>query len=953
MLPTLTASYNGFVNGDSVASLTALPTLSTAATASSHVADGPFAITASGAIDPDYTISYVDGLLTITPVALTITADNQSKAYGDVLPTLTASYNGFVNGDSAASLTALPILSTAATAGSHVADGPFAITASGAVDSDYNISYVDGLLTITPVALTITADNQTKAYGDALPTLTASYSGFVNGDRAASLTTLPTLSTTATANSHVADGPFAITPSGAVDTDYTISYVSGSLTITPVALTITADNQAKAYGAALPTLTTSFSGFVNGDTAASLTTQPSLSTSATAASHVSGSPYAITASGAVDSDYTISYVSGTLTVTPVALTITANNRTKAYGGVLPTLTASYSGFVNGDSAASLTTLPTLNTGATASSHVAGNPYAIVASGAVDPDYTISYVDGSLTVTPVALTVTANDQTKVYGALVPTLTAGYSGFVNGDSAASLTTLPTLSTTATVGSHVAGNPYVITASGAADSDYTISYVDGSLTVTPAPLTVRANNQSMTYGASALPSLTVTYNGLVNGDAPVHLGGAPTVTTSATVHSNVGAYAIVASGLTWADYTITYVNGTLSINPAGTATALSISGSSPNPSRDGEAVTFDVAVTANTPNAATPTGTITFMDGSTVLGTSTLSNGSASLSTSRLFVGTHQITAVYTPTVNFATSTSSAATQVVIHNWNAVDVGVAGDGTVRVLWSAIAAGIPDAANVWKVDSSVQVTTSAVFGPFNGWTAVSTAAGADGLTRVLWGNPNGSMALWLINASGGIQGVQFFGMFAGWTPRQVAVGADNAARVLWTNTSGQAVIWRVDNSFHVTGSAVFGPFSGWSARSLAIDSTGQIRLLWNNTNGSTALWFLDANANYLGAHVIAPIAGWQAQELAVGSDGTTRILWTNTVGQMVVWNLSWTAQAGFVVTSGPVFGPVAGWTALRFAIGPDGKIHVLWANTDGAVAIWTLNSDDSYSGAYTLGPV
>ncbi len=140
-------------------------------------------------------------------------------------------------------------------------------------------------------------------------------------------------------------------------------------------MTITANNQTKVYGAALPTLTASYSGFVNGDTSASLTTQPTLTTTATAASHVAGSPYAITASGAVDPDYTISYVAGTLTVTPAPLTITADNQTKVYGAALPTLTASYTGFVNGDTPASLTTQPTLTTTATAASHVAGSPYA--------------------------------------------------------------------------------------------------------------------------------------------------------------------------------------------------------------------------------------------------------------------------------------------------------------------------------------------------------------------------------------------------------------------------------------------------------------------------------------------------------------------------------------------------------------------------------------------------
>ena len=77
----------------------------------------------------------------------------------------------------------------------------------------------------------------------------------------------------------------------------------------------------------------------NGDTSASLTTPPTLTTTATASSHVSATPHSITAAGAADSDYTISYVPGTLTVTPVALTITADNKNKAYGASLPTLTA--------------------------------------------------------------------------------------------------------------------------------------------------------------------------------------------------------------------------------------------------------------------------------------------------------------------------------------------------------------------------------------------------------------------------------------------------------------------------------------------------------------------------------------------------------------------------------------------------------------------------------------
>ena len=134
-------------------------------------------------------------------------------------------------------------------------------------------------------------------------------------------------------------------------------------------------------------MTVSYSGFVNGDTAASLTTPPTVSTTATAAS--AAGTYPITASGAVSANYTISYVSGTLTVTRAALTVTANNQTKAYGAANPTLTVSYSGFVNGDTAASLTTPPTVSTATTATSAV--GTYPITASGAVSANYTISYV----------------------------------------------------------------------------------------------------------------------------------------------------------------------------------------------------------------------------------------------------------------------------------------------------------------------------------------------------------------------------------------------------------------------------------------------------------------------------------------------------------------------------------------------------------------------------------
>ncbi|MBK7132253.1 MAG: hypothetical protein IPH69_05325, partial [Bacteroidales bacterium] len=197
--------------------------------------------------------------ITVNPKALTITAENKSKNYGDPLPVLTFTYTGLVNGDLATATP--PTVTTTATAASPA--GTYAITASGAADPNYTITYVPGVLTVNKVPLTITADNKNKNYGAALPSLTVTYTGLVNGDLAAA--TPPAVNTTATAASPA--GTYPITASGAADPNYNISYVAGTLTVDKVPLTITADDKSKNYGAALPSLTVTYTGLVNGDLA--------------------------------------------------------------------------------------------------------------------------------------------------------------------------------------------------------------------------------------------------------------------------------------------------------------------------------------------------------------------------------------------------------------------------------------------------------------------------------------------------------------------------------------------------------------------------------------------------------------------------------------------------------------------------------------------------------------
>jgi len=103
--------------------------------------------------------------------------------------------------------------------------GEIRLTSAGAADAQLDMPQS----TVTPAPLTITADNKSKTAGTANPVLTATYTGFVNGDTPADLTSQPVLSTIADISSPI--GQYPITLSGYASTDYTITPVSGILTV--------------------------------------------------------------------------------------------------------------------------------------------------------------------------------------------------------------------------------------------------------------------------------------------------------------------------------------------------------------------------------------------------------------------------------------------------------------------------------------------------------------------------------------------------------------------------------------------------------------------------------------------------------------------------------------------------------------------------------------------------
>jgi len=507
------------------------------------IAVGTATITASQAGNINFDeATPVSQTLTVDPAVLTVIAASKSKIYGTTNPILTYTYTGFANGETSTILNTQPTISTTATTVS--AAGNYAITVSGAVAPNYTVNYTPGILTINPAALTITASNQTKVYGAALPSLTYTYSGFVNGDAASALTTLPTVTTSASAGTAV--GSYTITAGGAAASNYSIAYAPGTLTITPAALSIRPDNKAKFYGDINPVLTASYTGFVNGDSQAGLLSLPVLTTAATTSSPVG--TYSITASGASSANYAISYLQGTLTVNSVPITFTPI-ASKVYGDA---------DFTPGATSAATITYTSSNT---AVATIVGGNIRVVGVGTS----TITSSNGSstqsqtLTVTAAPLTIAANSVSKTYGSANPALGVTYAGFVNGDTQSALSTLPTVITIATVSSPAGSYP--VTASGAVAPKYTISYTQGALMVGKAILTITADNKTKQAG-TINPALTLSYAGFVNGDTQASLTTQPTVSTTAVTASPVGNYPINAIGAASDNYSFNYVSGALSV-------------------------------------------------------------------------------------------------------------------------------------------------------------------------------------------------------------------------------------------------------------------------------------------------------------------------------------------------------------------------------------------------------
>jgi Astacin (Peptidase family M12A)/Bacterial Ig-like domain (group 3)/MBG domain (YGX type)/Chitobiase/beta-hexosaminidase C-terminal domain len=573
-VPVFTGTISGLKNGDA---LTAA--YSSTGTATSPVGAYPITATLSGAALSNYAPTTIAGTLSISKVALSVTAQNAVSVYGaTALPPFTFALSGFVNGDTAGSATSgSPSLTTTAT--NKSAAGGYAINAAVGTlaAANYSFQFIPGTLTISKAVLTVTAGNTSRIYGSTSPAFVYSLTGLVNGDAATAISGAPALASVATASSAVGSYPITAAIGTLSATNYGFQFVPGTLTISKAVLTVSAANQGSVYGAALPALTYTFSGFVHGDTSASATTgAPSLTTTASAASRAGSYPITVAAGSLVATNYSIQFSNGTLTISKAVITVKANNASIVYGSAIPAFTDTLTGFVNGDTAASaFSGTPNLNCSATATS-AAGN-YTITPNVGTlaAANYSFAFTTGTLTISKAVLTVSANNAAVIYGSTLPALTYSLSGFLNGDTTSSaITGTPSLTTTATATSRTGSYPITPATGTLAATSYSFRLVVGNLTISKALLTVTANNTTRTYGATS-PGFTATLTGFMNGDTPATAtAGAASLISSATVKSPLGTYPITAGAgnLSATNYSFQFSPGILTIVQASlTVTAL----------------------------------------------------------------------------------------------------------------------------------------------------------------------------------------------------------------------------------------------------------------------------------------------------------------------------------------------------------------------------------------------
>ena len=607
---TLTgALYNGDAN--SVVTGVVLSTSTDgSATYGTHI------ITASGGTSANYNITHVNGTLTVSKAPLSVTANNKLKVYGEDDPVLDYTTSGTLYYTDTYSMIIGVILNTVT--GASASFGTHVITASGGTADNYDITHVNGTLTVSKAAtLTVTANDKSKIYGEDDPELDYTLIGVLYYSDTYSVITGVNLSTST--GSSATSGMHTITVSGSSSDNYNVTNINGTLTVSKAgALTVIANNKSKVYGTTDPELDYTPSGTLFYADTYSVITGVNLSTS-TGASATFGS-HSITAANGTADNYDVTNINGTLTVSKASLTVTANNKAKVYGegdpvpDYIPSGTLYYTDSYSVISGVSLNT----ETGASATF----GTHTIAAGDGTAENYDVTHVNGTLTVAKAELKVTANDKSKIYGADDPVLDYTPSGILYYTDTYSVITGVDL--TAPAGAVASFGIHAINADGGSAANYTVVHLNGILTVSKANLTVTANNKFKDYGADD-PELDYTPSGTLFYEDTYSVINGVHLITSTGASATFGSHSITAANGTADNYYVTNINGTLTVSKAAALT-VTANNESKVYGADDPALTY------------TPSGTLYYSDNFSVITGVSLSTETGALAS----FGNHTITA-----------------------------------------------------------------------------------------------------------------------------------------------------------------------------------------------------------------------------------------------------------------------------------------------------------------------
>ena len=621
-----THAATGSVTGVAGASLGS-PTFTYNGSAVTPVDGGIYAVVGSYAGSTNYTAATGTATLTINRATPTVAVNGGTFAYDATPHPATGSVTG-VGGASLGSPTFTYNGSTSA----PVDAGTYNVVGTYAGNTNYAAATGNATITIDKVYPTVTVTGGTFTYDATAHPATGSVTG-VGGVSLGPLV----FTYNGSPDAPIDAGSYGVLASYAGDSNYLAFAAKDVLTIVQATPIVSVTGGAFIYDAAPHSATGSVTG-VGGVSLGS----PTFTYNGSAALPVDAGSYDVIATFAGNANYAQASATAPITIGKATPVVSATGGSFVYDGAAHPAT----GTVTGVGGVSLG-MPTFSYNGSPTAPVNAGSYEVVASYAGNVNYVAATATAAITIGKATPTLSwVPPAPIVYG----TALAG------GQLNATATVAGTFGYTPGAGTVLAAGaerPLSAVFTPADPANYTGGTIGTTIDVAPAPLSVRANDAVKPFGAP-LPAFTATFSGLVNGDTPASLAGSLALTTAATANSPVNGYPIVPSGVSSPNYTIAFINGTLTIVRASVLVSV---GTTPEPSGLDQPMTFSATVVAAPPGAGSPTGIVRFFDGLTLLGSSVLTGGTASLATAGLDAGPHTIEARYDGNSSFDIGASSA--------------------------------------------------------------------------------------------------------------------------------------------------------------------------------------------------------------------------------------------------------------------------------------------------------